>query len=214
MSDREMRNKNGNGEISCYECGEVIRGNKDYTTLEVYDSPFDEKSKTIHLHMENGIREDYGISCAQALYDEQWADFRYFDCFICHRTIISRCPSNGWHSYVREYEDMEICLSCFEKIQFEDGASQESFEDGRIEGMFFNTGDFAEQGFECVSGFHGYFIRTSEDTMNYCGTALRLIEEGYIIVNEYNRMAIGGLEGYVTMWRKRKEAENRERRYA
>jgi predicted RNA-binding Zn-ribbon protein involved in translation (DUF1610 family) len=194
----------------CHECGEPIRRGEDFTTREVYDSPFDEQSKTIHLHVDNQLREDYGISCEQALYDEHWADFRYFDCPMCQRTIIRQCPSNGWHSYVRDYEDDQICLSCFEQIQLKAGASKESFEDGRIEGMFFNSNDLTTHGFEPVPGFHGYYIRTNEDVQNYCGTALRLIGKGCVIANEHERMAIGGLEGYVTMWAKSGKGEGNE----
>jgi hypothetical protein len=38
--------------------------------------------------------------------------------------------------------------------------------------------------------------------------ALQYIDEGYLVISEYEHMAIGGLEGYQTMWIKRKESSD------
>jgi hypothetical protein len=203
MLSTEIKKKNGKVKHYCYECGELISVGDTYATMEVYDSPWDQP-KAIYVHVDNEIREN-GLSCEEALYNQQWADFRYFNCHLCNRTISRHCRSNGWHSYVREYDSEEICLSCYEEIQYKEGASQESFENGHIEGMFFNYEDLTSRGFERVDNYQDYYIRTTRDAKEYCETALRLINHGYIIVNEYVRMAIGGLEGYVTMWCKLKE---------
>ena len=100
MSTKTWRRKREEG-IHCHECGQTIKRKEDFTTLEIYKNPWGEPME-IRLHTENYICQDYRISCEQALYDEQWADFRYFGCSICKRTIIRQCPSNGWQSYVRE----------------------------------------------------------------------------------------------------------------
>ena len=194
--------------IHCYECGKDIRRTKEYTTLEVYDSPFDEQSKTIHLHVDNKISEHYGISCEEALYDEHWADFRYFDCPLCQRTIIRQCPANGWHSYVRDYEDEEICLGCFERIIIKEGIARKRFEAGKLDGMFFNEQDLVNAGYEMVPDMENFFVRTKYDVERYCSVALQYIDEGYLVISEYEHMAIGGLEGYQTMWIKRKESSD------
>ncbi len=206
--------KQGKVKHQCHECRELIRRGEDYITLEVYDSPFDVKSRTIYLHVGNEVREDQGISCEQALYDEQWSDFRYFDCPMCQRTIIRQCPSNGWHSYVREYDGEDICLSCYEHILLREGIARETFEAGKIEGMFFNQQDLADAGYEKASGMESIYIRTKCDAELYCSEALRVMDEGYIAVTDYERMAIGGLEGYVTMWCKQKEGIRHERKCA
>ena len=194
--------------IHCYECGEAIRRNEEYATLEVYDSPFDEQSKTIHLHVDNKISEQYGISCEEALYDEHWADFRYFECPLCQRTIIRQCPTNGWHSYVRDYEDEEICLGCFEHIIIKEGIARERFEAGKLDGMFFNEQDLVNAGYEMVPDMENFFVRTKYDVERYCSVALQYIDEGYLVISEYEHMAIGGLEGYQTMWIKRKDSSD------
>ncbi len=189
----------------CYECGEVIKINEEHTTIEVYDSPFDEQSKTIHLHVGNTISKNYTISCEEALYDEHWADFRYFDCPICQRTIVRQCPRNGWHSYVRDYDDEEICLGCYERIIIKDGIARERFEAGKLDGMFFNEQDLIDAGYEIVSDMENFFVRTKCDVERYCSAAIEYIDDGYLVVTEYEHMAIGGLEGYQTMWIKRKD---------
>ena len=194
--------------LDCYECGEVIKKNEEYITLEVYDSPFDEKSKTIHLHIENNISNHYRISCEEALYDEQWADFRYLECPICQRTIVRQCPTNGWHSYVRDYEDEEICLSCYEQIILKEGIARERFEAGKLDGMFFNEQDLKDAGYEMVADMENFYVRAKSDVERYCSAALKYIADGYLVVTEYEYMAIGGLEGYQTMWVKQKEISN------
>ena len=203
----EMK-KTNKVKLHCYECGEIIQRNEKCSILEVYDSPFDEKSKIIHLHMDNKIREDYGISCEEALYDEHWADFRYFDGPLCQRTIVRQCPTNGWHSYVRDYEDEELCLSCYEQIILKEGIARERFEAGRLDGMFFNEQDLKDAGYEMVADMENFYVRAKSDVERYCSEALKYIEDGYLVVTEYEHMAIGGLEGYQTMWVKRKVISN------
>ncbi len=194
----------------CYECGEAIKRNEEYTTLEVFDSPFDEQSKTIHLHVDNNISQHYIISCEEVLYDTNWADFRYFDCPLCQRTIIRQCPTNGWHSYVRDYDDEEICLGCYERIIIKEGIARERFEAGKLDGMFFNEQDLVKAGYEMVADMENFFVRTEHDVERYCSEALKYIDAGYLVVTEYEHMAIGGLEGYQTMWIKRKDSHNFE----
>jgi hypothetical protein len=99
MSTKTSRRKRNKG-MHCHECGKPIKRKEDFTTLEIYKNPWGEPLE-IHLHTKNDICEDFGISCEQALYDQRWADFRYFDCSICNRIIILQCPSNGWQSYGR-----------------------------------------------------------------------------------------------------------------
>jgi hypothetical protein len=198
----EMRERKLKEEMQCHECGEPIKGKEDFTTLEIYDNPWGEP-KEIHLHTENEICEDYGISCEQALYDQQWADFRYFNCPLCNRIIIRQCPSNGWQSYVRETEDGEVCLRCWEEDIYENGVPREEFEEGQIPGMFYNRGDLESHGYEPVPGFDNFPITSGFNARAFCDAAIRVIDEGFLVAVDYERMAIGGLEGYVTLWAKK-----------
>ena len=203
MSTKTWRRKREE-RMHCHECGRPIKRSEDFTTLEIYNSPWGEPTE-IHLHTENDICEDFGISCEQALYDQQWADFRYFDCSICNRIIIRQCPSNGWQSYVRETEDGEICLRCWEEEIYENGIPREKFEEGQIPGMFYDRRDLENHGFEQVRGFDNFPITSGFNTRAFCDAAIRVIDEGCLVAVDYERMAIGGLEGYVTMWAKKKD---------
>ena len=210
MSEGNMKERNTKERKYCFECREPIKKGKGYTTLNVYDSPFDDTPKTIHLHTDNERCEDYPISCEEALYDDRWADFRYFDCPTCRRTIIKQCPSNGWHSYFREYRGEDICLSCYKWIILVDGVPRERFEERKIDGTFFNQRDLIAAGYTMVPGMTDALIRTQYDGEWYCNEALRLMDKGYAVVTDYERMAIGGLEGYVTLWARQKGGGNHD----
>jgi len=196
---RDMKENNGVKRY-CNECGEVIRRNEDYTTLEVYDSPWD-KPKEIYVHVDNELN-DYGISCREALYDEHWADFRYFDCPMCDRTIIRQCPTNGWHSYVRiTDEGEEICLRCYEEEILEHGIPREKFEQHTIAGMFFNQEELRNKGWEQV--IWRTFLHSKASVQTYCEEAIQYIDDGYKVITDYERLGLGGGEGYVSLWVKR-----------
>jgi hypothetical protein len=186
----------------CYECGKPIKGKENFTTLEVYDSPWGQP-KEIHLHTRNELRENYSISCEQALYDEHWSDFRFFQCSICNRIIIRQNPNNGWHSYVRETENGDLCLRCWEEEIYQNGLPREVFEGGQIPGMFYNRGGLKDHGFEEVPGFDNFPITSGFKARAFCDAAIRVIDEGCLVAVDYERMAIGGLEGFVTMWAKK-----------
>jgi len=186
----------------CNECGEVIKRNEEYTTLEVYDSPWRE-SKTIYVHMDNEIREN-GLSCEEALYDERWEDFRYFNFYLCNRTISRQCRSNGWHFYVRETDDgEEICLSCYEENILAHGIPWETFAQHTIAGMFFNQGELREKGWERV--LREMFLNSETSVSAYCKEAIHYIDQGYKVVTDYESLGIGGGEGYVSLWIKKDE---------
>jgi hypothetical protein len=173
-----------------------------WETREVYDTPWDKTTRTLWLHNDNEDVMKYG-TCAELLYRTDYADFRYFDCVVCNRTISMKNRNNGWHEFCREVEDGMICLTCYEKELVEVGVPREAFEKGTIPGMFLDTGDARENGFETVAGFEYCHIVSRQDAKEYGRKAMELIDAGYIVLNEYERMAIGGLEGYVTMWAKK-----------
>lgn len=71
--------------------------------------------------------------------------------------------------------------------------------------MFFSRGNPEPKaaGFLEVEGFRNYFIAGSVAAHRYnTHDALSLIDSGNKVITAYERLAIGGLEGYVTMMAK------------
>jgi hypothetical protein len=70
--------------------------------------------------------------------------------------------------------------------------------------MFF-SGDNREPlraGFEYVDGFRDYFVNGARTAQYFNEQALELIDSNFKVVTGYERLAIGGLEGYVSMFAK------------
>jgi hypothetical protein len=196
----------GEGVGECFSCGLPVFTDSDHVKKDVYDSPWQETPTTILLHIDNNYLSDsYHISCEAALYDTSWADFRYFCCARCERIVIRQCPGNGWHSYVRTVGCEEICLKCYETDIYEHGLPREEFEKGRIPGMFFNRGELEKHGFTRCDVYHYVRIQSEKDAERFCNGVLGEIDKGYIVAIDYERMGIGGLEGYVTLWKKKGE---------
>jgi hypothetical protein len=175
--------------------------------LEVYDDPWQEEPKVVYLHQNvpRAFVKEYpnhrGESCQDLLFDTGWGDFRYFICENCDRVVIRQCPHNGWHSYVHMMEDgEEICLKCYEADIFKNGLSRAEFEQCRIPGMFFNRGNLEERGYEKVRGFIDFKVTSKETAKQFCDKALELIDSGCRVAVDYERLAIGGGEGYVTLF--------------
>ena len=189
----------------CWECLETIifegEYKEDFVEVDVFDSPFDTVPLKQFFHATEEYDEDQ--NCYRRAFDTGWGDFRLFVCDDCGRIINRQCPSNGWHSYVKtiDYDGNEICLDCYEKDILENGVPFESFKSGKVEGMFAPKAE--ENGYEVVEGFKMFFINNRSSANEYCKKAIELIYAGYNILNDYERMAIGGLEGYVTMWAKK-----------
>ena len=194
--------------VECYECENPIildpkQENITYTTMEVYDSPFDENGKTIYLHLGND--DGYG-DCLSKLEDTSWADFRYFYCESCDREIIRQNPKNGYMSFIRDLESdfqeiIEVCLKCYEEEIIKNGIPKSKFEQKQIAGMF--APDAEKNGYQAVDGFQSYFINNQESIEKYCNKAMELIDNGYKVLNDYERLGIGGGEGYITMFAKK-----------
>ncbi|MEI8172713.1 MAG: hypothetical protein WCH07_04415 [Deltaproteobacteria bacterium] len=192
-------------ELTCRECYEPMNLNDPFVKVTLFDSPFNKEGHEEAFHVENG--ENGYDSCYDRLTDTGWADFRYFECPGCLRMVCRQNPRNGWHVQIREIGDEDFCLRCYEEEVFEKGIDRESFEDGKISGMFLNDSDLTAAGFVEVDGFMNVHITSKQAADYYCKEALRLIDEGFKVVTNYERMGIGGIEGYVSMWIKDKNLE-------
>jgi hypothetical protein len=169
-----------------------------YIYREVYQTPWQTNPDTVVLHINNKAPYGEYESCEEAHGDSGYKDFSYFYCEDCNRWICRQNPSNGWHTQSRIVGDcFEVCLACYEKSILENGVDPEDLRNGHIPGMF--GPDAEEAGYKKDEGFIDYFVG---DPKPFIDKALELIDGGAQIVVEYETMAIGYLEGYVTMWAK------------
>lgn len=167
--------------------------------LELYDSPFDGHGE------ERAFCSDDCMTAYTAS-----GDFQYLWCDSCSRQICERSPSNGWHVQFRWDEDGAVCLSCYEERIIEDGQPESDFEGSCIRGgMFFSEGNHEpkSRGFEEVEGFVSFYVMRPVDAERYNSRARELIAQGARVLTAYERLAIGGLEGFVTMMAKPEQRE-------
>ena len=95
-----------------------------------------------------------------------------------------------------------MCLRCYQDEILENGQPRSDFEGEEMGGgMFFSWGNREAKaaGFEEVEDFRDFYITNLASVLRYNSQALRLIDDGAQVITAYERMAIGGLEGYVTM---------------
>lgn len=182
--------------LVCDYCEKVLDP-ETYQWREVHDRPFSDDSR---------IARYCGDDCQQAgLFDR--GDFNYFDCDACGRTVCEQNPSNGWHTQYRTLDDGDnekVCLRCYEKIILDEGIPREKFENREIAGTFFSRGNFEplKAGYTVDELYQDFNIRSQNSIDSYCQRALELIDKGYKVVTGYENLAIGGLEGYVTLFYK------------
>lgn len=159
---------------------------------ELYDTPWEDKGRLLYFHSDE---------CEQAYTNS--GDFDYWTCDQCERQVCTQNPRNGWMWQYRNHADLgEICLRCYEKVILENGQPRIDFEGNKIAGGMFFSGDNREPlnaGFEEVDGFYNYFVQDGAAAKRYNRKALELIDASYKVITAYERLAIGGLEGYITM---------------
>ena len=163
---------------------------------EYFDSPWDTEGEMQHFCSEE---------CREHNEDSSWTDFAYRYCDGCSRCICERSPRNGWHTHFRIVNECELlCLKCYEEEILEKGCEESSFSSGMIPGVFFSQDNHEplDAGYEVVDGYGYCSIASSTQAKQFCDAAIRLIESGNKVVVGYERMAIGGLEGCVTMFAK------------
>lgn len=165
--------------------------------MERYNSPWDDAPDVEFYCSEE---------CRDQSEDSGWSDFFWEYCDGCNRYICYRNPSNGWMGQFRMVNDCElVCLRCYEESVLADGQPEEDFTGDVIKGgMFFNRGnpELVDAGYECLKEA---FIGGGDAALAYNQEACRYIEQGYQLVTAFESMAIGGMEGSIELWGKRKE---------
>lgn len=161
-----------------------------------YDSPWDEEPRW-HFYC--------GEECQEHSEDSSYSSWSYQYCDHCERYIVERCPSNGWHEYFRYTDDDEaICLRCYEEDIVANGQPDTDFDGATIGGgMFFSGGnpELVEAGYERLTKA---FIDGGNAAYCYNDMARAYLRQGYQLVTAFESMAIGGLEGSIELWGKRK----------
>jgi hypothetical protein len=196
----------------CRECGDT----KDVRAMyryELYYHPWDKEPHIAYLCKKatwtKGDRR-YGWleSCDELLTDSGWADFRFFECDGCHRWVCEQNPDNGWMTQVRNLADGEVrlCLKCYEENLYANGVDREDLENNTLPGMFLNHSELIQNDF--IEEMSDVYIRGKEDAKRVCQRGLELMDSGHIVLIAYERMAIGGLEGYVSLYSKKQEKDN------
>lgn len=199
-----------NHTAECHECG-TRRLKSNMYKLELYNTPFDDTPYTAYVCKETpqtvkkGLGRSWMESCEELLTDTSWADFRFFECADCRRTICEQNPRNGWHTQSRWIEDEQICLRCYEQHLLENGVSLESLENGTLPGMFLNDNELRDAGF--VLMLDNYKVSGKKNAEIVCNRGIQWIKEGKIVIVNYERMSIIGDEGYISLWTKTKKDE-------
>lgn len=205
-----------NHTAECHECG-TRRLKTNMYKFQVWDRPFDENYREIYVCIETpkavksgGGSLKYIDSCEELLTYSSWADFRYFTCIECERLICEQNPSNGYVIQFRILEDgySRICLKCYEEKLLRYGVSIEALEAGTLPGMFLNDTDLRDAGFSLM--LDDKKVAGKDSAKAICDYGIEEIKRGRVVIISYERMAIGGLEGYVSLWSKYpdKEEEN------
>jgi endogenous inhibitor of DNA gyrase (YacG/DUF329 family) len=159
-------------------------------TRYVYETPWDEIETEMPFCSED---------CETAyLYT---GDFQYFWCEPCGREICEQNPKNGWHIQYRDYDGETVCLRCYKDLILENGIEREKLEAGKIPGMFFNHGnpEPQEAGYAEIPEFSSFPIKSEAMADIFIRKALDLMDQGSRVVVGYERMAIDGSEGFVTL---------------
>jgi hypothetical protein len=190
--------------VRCDECDEEGAIGNMYK-VELWDRPFDESPRIAYFHkkipakLKGESPYKWHESCDELIYER--GDFNYFVCTGCERIVCEQNPSNGWQVQYRTIGGKQFCLKCYREEILENGVGREGFEEGHLEGMFFNSGnpEPLEAGYVVDERVHNKRV---VDGKEVCKIALDYIDNGQKVIIGYESMAIGGLEGYVTLFHK------------
>lgn len=120
-------------------------------------------------------------------------DFQYYYCEGCQRYVCGQNPSNGWHSQVHILERGIECNRCYEERVLRDGINEDFNDD--LPGQFFNDKDIEGAGWTCEH--NNLFV----DRKDYAVSLVKgLIDKGNKVLINYESVAIGGLEGTISIY--------------
>jgi len=208
----EAQNEYVNTLVQCFECDRE-RPISATDIYQIYGTPWDTVGTTEylcndqfgHAEIERQNKRDVPKywkcyeSCSEVLKDNTWADFHYFDCVECNRTICEQNPKNGWEVQYRIIDCEQVCIRCYKVELLKHGISRESVKNGELSGIFFDINDLDtwEKIIDCLH------IDNSKTKKQILDNILAWIDKGYKAVINYERLSITGTEGYISVYRKK-----------
>ena len=177
---------------TCEFCDEQIEDM--LTTIFVHDHP-DSDAREVNLH--ENCQEDF----------TSLGEFPYVECEECDRLVCYRNPRNGWdvqfRNHPRKKNRGDVCVSCYKDIVLRKGQKEKDFVDDseRIHGgVFFSHSDLEQAGFVSDPDFTHFHVRCGNDAEKFNNQAANRIAEGKKVVVDWGSMAIGGFEGYISLF--------------
>lgn len=206
----ENKEENGDNICVCDECEEEFEEDEAIESF-VYDRPSGEES---HLNF-----------CSENCQEEYLShpEFPYLECFHCHRLVCYRNPSNGYHGQFHKHpfeEDQsgtfnEVCETCHASLVLSKGQKLADFVNKRGEalpkisgGVWFDEEAFS--GYLCDPDFDRFRVSCGNDAIEFNSRAADHINAGKKVVVSLDSMAIGGIEGRVSLFHTNAEEEESE----
>ena len=201
IEDTEYKVENPSDTVECAEFWKVQAYKELAFESELYDRPFD--SSPNGDYFSSSFAED----CMKGeIYSK---DFRYSYCESCQRWVCEQNPSNGWHSQGHFNDFGFECNKCYEERVLEHGVNDD-YNSTTIPGQFFNTETIEEKGWELVK--EGMMVgsgHTGHRDPKYAHEIIQgLIDDDNLVLINYGSMAIGGLGGYIDIYKKKKADSN------
>lgn len=172
----------------CSYCGEQ-EAIEEFSSVGQYDSPWDDEPSNNAYCSEE---------CLQQSEDSYYSNFSYQYCDICNRSIIQRCPSNGWREYFKLVGDDLVCCKCYQEYLLEHGLSESGLLLGKLNGDFFNNDDLIENGYKEIDSV---FV-TVNNVKDHANRLIDLIRHGKKVLVNYEHLSMCGSEGSVSLWAK------------
>lgn len=139
----------------------------------------------------------FAVNCDKGLMYSK--DFAYFDCPECSRTICEQNPAQGWHVQYRKINEQQICLKCLQEITLDKGIPVDeytTFKDITAYAMFYNRAELSKNDWMSEGSY-------KDDNTDF--EKIKEIAKTNWILIDLDRMAIGGLEYYWSLYIKSKE---------
>jgi hypothetical protein len=200
-------------EECCDECQDALEASSiDEYCQEIYHRPDDEEGSIVRF-CSDACRESY-----------LWhPEFPYLECFHCHRFVCYRLPTNGYHTQFRDhpFEDKtsgvftEVCEACYSSLVANKGQELDDFLNNQGEprtqirgGVWFDEKEF--QDYMCDPDFDRYKVSCGREAMLFNARAGDHIKAGRRVVTCLDSMAIGGLEGRISLFHAMPKGNNEE----
>jgi hypothetical protein len=175
--------------VHCAHCGNEILKEKAIRP-ELYNTPWDEYAP-----------EDYYCSqvCVEATIGTLYSkDFAYQVCESCGRTICQQHPGNGWRWQFKG----EVCCKCYQDWTLKEGQDREEIDkilnESQCPGEFYNESDLHDHDWERDEAY-----KLPDHMEPFRQRILALVNQNKKILINFDRMAYGGMEGYISIYLKK-----------